>query len=132
MGNPVDVEAILCGLTDSPYEDVDPFLKSVAIMLIKNYAAIVDAFNANMSHWTFDRLNFVVRAILCLAYVHCCYVEPDTDRGVVINIAVKFAKTYCEAKDYRFVNAILDNTLPKREKEDDPSYLPEDDDSDYE
>ena len=131
MGNPVDVESILSGLCDCPYSEVDPFLKSVCIMFLKNHSTVIEAFSANMRGWTFDRLNFIVRSILCLAYVHYCYVEPDTDRGVVINIAVKFAKAYCEEKDYKFVNAILDHTLPKRKKEDDPSYIEGDDDSDY-
>jgi transcription termination factor NusB len=32
---------------------------------------------------------------------------------VVIDVAVKLAKTYLDAKDYKFVNAILDKVLTR-------------------
>ena len=40
--------------------------------------------------------------------------DDHVDKGVVIDIAVKLAKKYLSGKDYRFVNAILDNVLGER------------------
>ena len=111
MGKAIDVESILSELSDCPYEEVDTYLKAVLIFSLKNLDQIKTAFEAHMKKWTFDRLNRVVQSILILSYVHYFNVEPDVDKGVVINIAVKLAKTYADEKDYRFVNAILDNVL---------------------
>ncbi|MCR5079198.1 MAG: hypothetical protein K6B65_04720 [Bacilli bacterium] len=111
----VDVEGILSSLCDCPYEDVDPFIKSTVIMTVKHYGLAVNIFNAHMRSWTFDRLVRIERAILLLAFSHFFYVEEDVDKRVVINIAVKLAKKYCEANDYKFVNAILDNILVRKE-----------------
>ena len=49
-----------------------------------------------------------------LSCVHYLYVDPSVAKGVVIDIAIKLAKTYLNDKDYRFVNAILDKALPAR------------------
>ena len=115
MGEAIDVEAILSSLSDCEYEDVDPYLKATMISTIRNYEAIKSVFNANMRKWTFDRLNRVVASILLLSYVHFFFVEPDVDKKVVINIAVKLAKTYADEKDYKFVNGILDNVLVRED-----------------
>ena len=100
MGLDADVRGIVSGLCDLPYEECDYFVK-----------AAVAAFNAKMRGWTFDRRNRVEQSILLLAYVHYFFVEPDVDKGVVIDIAVKQAKVFLEDKDFKFVNAILDNVL---------------------
>lgn len=115
MKLPVDIESILSNLCDCPYEEVDPFIKEAVIKMVKHYQTAVDIFNAHMRRWTFDRLVRIERAILLLAYVHFFYVEEDVDKRVVINIAVKLAKKYCEPTDYKFVNAILDNILIRNE-----------------
>ena len=111
MGKAINVEDILSELSDCPYEEVDTYLKAVMIFSLKKLDEIKAAFAPHMKKWTFDRLNRVVQSILVLSYVHYFYVEPDVDKGVVINIAVKLAKTYADEKDYRFVNGILDNVL---------------------
>ena len=66
-----------------------------------------------MNKWTFERLNRVEQALLLLSYSHYFYVEPAVDKGVVIDVAVKLAKTYLDASDYKFVNAILDKVLTR-------------------
>lgn len=113
MGRKVDVEGIVSSLCDKPYEDCDYFVKAVLIYAIKYRQEAVDAFQKNMPHWQFGRLNRVTQAILLQAYVHYFYVEPDVDKAIVINIAVKHAKLYCDeqSKPHRFVNAILDKVL---------------------
>ena len=124
MGEPVDVENIISSLFEEDDEDCPFFTKAVTIMAIKKYDEIIMTFNANMRKWTFDRLNRVEQAILMLAYVHFYYVEPDVDKSVVIDVAIKLAKSYLdmgfdkvknkEKGDYQFVNAILDKTLVRK------------------
>lgn len=111
MGQPIPVEDIVSSLCELPYEECDYFVKAALIAAIKFQADIIPLFNAKMRKWTFDRLNRLEQAILLLAYVHYYYVEPGVDKGVVIDIAVKQSKSYLEEKDYKFVNAILDNVL---------------------
>lgn len=116
MKEKVDVESIVSSLCDAPYSECDYFVKATTVMAIKEYDKAVDTFNANMRKWTFSRLNRVEQAILLLSYVHYFYVDPNVDKGIVIDIAIKLAKTYLEDKDYKFVNAILDKVL-NRESE---------------
>jgi transcription termination factor NusB len=47
-----------------------------------------------------------------MSYIHYFHIE-EVDKGVVIDIAVRLAKVYLDAKDYRFVNAVLDKVLVK-------------------
>ena len=124
MGEPVDVENIISSLFEEDYKDCPFFTKAVTIMAVKKYDEIIKTFNVNMRKWTFDRLNRVEQAILMLAYVHFYYVEPDVDKSVVIDVAIKLAKSYLdmgfdkvknkEKGDYQFVNAILDKTLVRK------------------
>ena len=115
MGLDIDVQDIISSLCDLPYEECDYFVKAVLVMCLRHHDEAVAAFNAKMRGWTFDRRNRVEQAILLLAYSHFYYVDPEVDKGVVIDIAVKQAKAYLDEKDYRFVNAILDNVLKRDE-----------------
>ena len=111
MKQEIDVENIVSGLCELPYEECDYFVKASLIMAIKHYDEAVGVFNANMRKWTFDRLNRVEQAILLLSYVHFYFVDPEVEKGVVINVAIKLSKSYLSDGDYKFVNAILDKVL---------------------
>lgn len=111
MGYPVNVEEIVSSLMDLPYEECDYFVKAAVIFSLKHQQEIIAVFTEHMRNWTFDRLNRVEQAILLLSYVHYFYIDPEVDRAVVINIAVRLSKDYLGDKDYRFVNAILDKVL---------------------
>lgn len=111
MGYPVNVEEIVSSLMDLPYEECDYFVKAAVIFSLKHQSEIIAIFTEHMRNWTFDRLNRVEQAILLLSYVHYFYIDPEVDRAVVINIAVRLSKDYLGEKDYRFVNAILDKVL---------------------
>ena len=113
MGLDIDVQAIVSSLCDQPYEECDYFVKAALVMTLRHLGEAIIAFNAKMRGWTFDRLNRVEQAILLLAYVHFYFVEPDIDKGIVIDVAVKQAKRYLDSKDYKFVNAILDKLLER-------------------
>ena len=111
MGMDIDVQDIVSSLLDRPYEECDYFVKASLVMAIKHLDEAIAAYNAKMRGWTFDRRNRVEQAILLLAYVHFFYVEPEVDKAVVINIALTRAHEYLADKEYRFVNAVLDNVL---------------------
>ena len=107
----IDPMRIVSGLCDAPYEECDYFVKAALVMTLKHLDEAIAAYQEKMRGWTFDRLNMVEQAILLLAYVHYFYIDPEVDKGIVIDIALKQAKQFLEDKDRRFVNAILDNVL---------------------
>jgi|SRR5574344_1892016 transcription antitermination protein NusB len=111
MKEAIDVEAIVASACALPYEKSPLFVKAATISSIKNYAAIVGAFQPKMNKWTFDRLNRVEQSILILAYSHFFYVDEKVDKPIVIDVAVRQAKGYLDDGDYKFVNAILDKVL---------------------
>ncbi len=111
MDREVDIKGIVESLTEGSFEEGDYFLKKMLLEAVKHYGEAVKAFNCKMRKWTFDRLNRVEQAILLLAYCHFFYFEEKTDRAIIINVAVKQAKTYLEDNDYKFVNAVLDKVL---------------------
>ncbi len=111
MGEEIDIEAIVSALCDLPYEECPIYVKQIVLVTIKNLNAEISLLEKNMIKWTFDRLNRVEQAILLLSLSHYFYVDQEIDKGIVINVAVNLAKNYLDAKDYKFVNAILDKVL---------------------
>ncbi|MDD5885111.1 MAG: transcription antitermination factor NusB [Erysipelotrichaceae bacterium] len=110
-GLPLDVEEVVTGLCELPYDRCDTYVKRMFISALKHQAEIVPVYQARMTKWQFSRLNHLEQAILLLAYCQYFYGDEKTDRKIVINVAVNFAKTYLDANDYKFVNAILDKVL---------------------
>ena len=111
MGEQIDVEGIVSGLCDLPYEEAPIYVKAIVLASIRHFVEEVTLLEKNMIKWKFERLNRVEQAILLLSLSHYFYVDKEVDKGVVINIAVNMAKNYLDGKDYRFVNAILDKVL---------------------
>lgn len=110
MNQEIDVKQMLSDAYDCEFEDVPVFAQQIMIYSIKNLNEIIAAFQANMKKWSFDRLNKLEQALLILSYTHYYYIG-NVDRKIVIDIAVKLAKKFLDKEDYKFVNAILDNTL---------------------
>ncbi|MCQ2742147.1 MAG: hypothetical protein MJ239_02465 [Bacilli bacterium] len=113
MNHPIDVESIVSGLTELPYEESDYFIKAVVVNAIKHLDEAIADLSSHMTGWVFSRRDMVEQAILLLAYTHFYYVEPDVDKGVVIDIAIRFSKVYEYGNNYKFVNAVLDKTLQR-------------------
>ncbi|MFA6619958.1 MAG: transcription antitermination factor NusB [Bacilli bacterium] len=113
MKEEVDVESIVSGIYEAPYAECPYFTKAVVIAVLKNLNSEIEAYNALMKKWTFDRLNRVEQALLLLSYSQYFYVEKEVEKAAVINVAVVLAKKYLEAADYKFVNAILDKVLTR-------------------
>ena len=82
---------------------VDIYFKKILSYIIKNKNSIITEIN----QWEFDRLNYVVQAILVLAISE--FKHSKNDNAIIINEAVELTKIYCSDDDYKFVNALLDN-----------------------
>ena len=111
MGEEVDVKKAVEAATELPYEDAPRFVKEQAIAALKYLDECIALIQGHMRGWTFERLDRVEQAILINACNHFFHVEEGIDKSIVINRAVELANSYLEEKDYRFVNAILDNIL---------------------
>lgn len=106
-----DVMENISDVTGLPYEDSPLYLKELVINSLKNERLIEEDLSKYLKNWKFSRLNFCIQAILIVAVTNFKYVEERVDKAVVINVAVELAKKYGDDKDYKFVNAILDNAL---------------------
>lgn len=73
-------------------------------------AAALDALIARFSARGLDQLDAVGRAVLLLALAELKY-RPDVPHKVVIDEAVKLAKTFGAAESFRFVNAVTDKAV---------------------
>ena len=110
MGVEINVKELLERVCAAPFEEIDTFISEVVIKVIKNHEEIVAMLQANMLKWKFSRLNRIAQSILLLSVAHYRFVG-GVERGIVIDIAVRMAKRYLDSGDYKFINAILDNTL---------------------
>lgn len=110
MSENFNLEEIMEGVFEMPFNDISLFAKSVVIKSLKNINDIIEIYQANMPKWKFSRLNNLEKAILLMSYTHF-KVIGNVDRGVVIDLAVRLAKKYLDQADYKFINAILDNVL---------------------
>ena len=114
---PLNFEEVLEVVCDTPYADIDIYVKEVLLQSIKHQREIINIVEPKLNKWTFDRLNTCSQAILITTCAEYFYMDlADTDRAILINNAVKLAKKYGDDKDYRFINAVLDNILHGREK----------------
>ncbi len=110
MGVEINVKELLERVCEAPFDEIDTFISEVVIKVIKNHEEIVAMLQANMLKWKFSRLNRIAQSILLLSVAHYRFVG-GVERGIVIDIAVRMAKRYLDSGDYKFINAILDNTL---------------------
>jgi transcription antitermination factor NusB len=107
---PVDIQQLLVNFFQTPYEEIDVYIREVVIKALKNKDSIISLIEPNLKNWRFDRLNLLTQSIFLLSVSHFLYVK-EVDKKIVIDNAVKLAKKYVDVKDYAFVNAILDKVL---------------------
>lgn len=104
------------GLVDLVYDetysqvpfDVD-FLRIYAAAL-KNQDGIVEAINAFLDGWTFDRLSVVTQAIILVCFSEAAVLKV-TPKPVAINEALTIAKEYIDSKEARYLNAVLERSI---------------------
>lgn len=65
-----------------------------------------DAIGAASDHWTIDRMPVIDRAILRLGLYELRN-SPGTPSAVIVNEAVRLAKTYSTQRSGSFVNGVL-------------------------
>jgi len=109
----INFEETVSEVCEKPYQDCDIFLKELLIKSLKNEKEIIALISKYLKKWKFERLNTCIQAILIEAVANYKYCE-NSEKAIVINIAVKLAKKYAEPDDYKFVNAVLDNCLNER------------------
>lgn len=109
MDEVFSLEDIMEGVYMTTYDEIPYFSKEIVIKSLKDVNEIKAVFQANMPKWRFDRLNALERAILLMSYTNA-KVE-QTEKRVVIDVAVRLAKKYLDKDDYKFVNAILDKII---------------------
>ena len=109
MDKEFSVEEIMTSVFGVEYDEISFFAKEIVIKSLSHINEIKQVFQERMPKWNFDRLNLLEQAILVMSYTHMQ--TQDTDKRIIINIAVKLAKNYLDKDDYKFVNAILDKTL---------------------
>ena len=112
LGNEYDIKEVISNNMELPFEDVDIYLRHVVVSAIAHKQQAINTFTPNLKKWRFERLSLLLRSLLILSYAQYYHLtNSDMDKKVIINVAVNLAKTYLEKDDYKFVNAILENTL---------------------
>ena len=109
MDKEFSVEEIMTSVFGVEYDEISFFVKEMVIKSLSHINEIKKVFQDRMPKWNFDRLNLLEQAILIMSHTH--RQTQDTDKRIIINIAVKLAKTYLDKDDYKFVNGILDKVL---------------------
>lgn len=109
----INFEETLSSICNLPYEECDVYLKEVLLKALKNEPKIIAYVQKFLRNWEFRRLNSTIQSILILAVSEYYLIDEKIDRAVIINNAVKLAKRYGDGgeKDYKFVNAVLENCL---------------------
>lgn len=109
MNEEFSLEDTMSSVFAMDFEDISYYSKAIVIKTLSHVNEIKQIFQEKMPKWSFDRLNVVEQSILLMSYTH--FHEEKVDKKIVIDIAVRLAKKYLDADDYKFVNAILDNIL---------------------
>lgn len=109
----INFEETLSSICNLPYEECDVYLKEVLLKALKNESKIIAYVQKFLRNWEFRRLNSTIQSILILAVCEYYLIDEKIDKAVIINNAVKLAKRYGDGgeKDYKFVNAVLENCL---------------------
>lgn len=80
------------------------------VELLKNIEMNEDRYildiNLFLKDWTFERLAYVDQAILLLAIAEMNLKQDDV--AVIIDEAIRLAKTYSDDEAYAYINAVLD------------------------
>lgn len=106
------------GLTEFVWHDADgdeefSFARLLVTGTLERIDNVDEAIRRNLTHWTFDRLAAVDRAILRVS-VYCLIAQPDIPSQVTIDEAIELAHEMSTDEAYKFVNGVLDAVLRER------------------
>ncbi len=110
LNKEIDFKKSIEEVTGVSYDDADYFLKILLVKALKYEKETIEYVSTYLNNWKFERLNFCIQSILILSVTNYKYLDI-MDKAVIVNVAIKLAKKYGEANDYKFVNAILDKCL---------------------
>lgn len=105
-----DPRELIEEVSDIPYEEVSVFVKETVVKVLIHQVELIESIKPNLTNWKLERMNKVLISILLLALAEAKYIE-GTIKAAIIDVAVNLTKKYCDEKDYRFVNAILDKMI---------------------
>lgn len=105
-----DPRELIEEVSDIPYDEVSVFVKETVIKVLIHKDELIESIKPNLTKWKLERMNKVLISILLLALAEAKYIE-GTIKAAIIDVAVNLTKKYCDEKDYRFVNAILDKMI---------------------
>lgn len=112
MKIPYDIKDMISNNLDSSFDDADLFIKQIVVSSMAHKEEIINAISANLIKWSYQRLEYLTKAILFLAYVLYYYnYSNKVDKKVAINVAVKLAKKYTNGDTYKLINGVLDKIL---------------------
>ena len=107
-----DATEVLCNVFEvEKIDDVPLYAKALYSLGLDHYDELVSLISSHLEGWIFERIDNVAKAILFTSLSEGLYVK-GAPRAVVINEGVKLAKNFCKDKDYRFINAVLDKSIP--------------------
>lgn len=110
-----DATEIINGIYDvDDINDVPKFSKAIYALALDHIEEIEKTIQSHLVNWVFDRLDDVAKAILVGGISEGLYVRL-APRKVVINEWVKLSKQFLKVNDHRFINAVLDKSIPEFE-----------------
>ena len=115
--NPEGAEAFASSRYKPDDEESSAYAEGIIKSVIANREAIDALISSHLKkNWSLDQLNKVDKNILRLAIAEFKFPAADEkpDCAIVINEAVKLAKTYGGDRSYRFINGILDKIFQEK------------------
>lgn len=115
--NPEGAEAFASSCYKPDDEESSAYAEGIIKSVIANREAIDALISSHLKkNWSLDQLNKVDKNILRLAIAEFKFPAADEkpDCAIVINEAVKLAKTYGGDCSYRFINGILDKIFKEK------------------
>lgn len=89
-----------------PLESMPPKARRLVEGVVEHTDQLDLALEAASDHWSVGRMPVIDRAILRLGLFELRH-EPNTPAAVVVNEAVRLAKTYSTQRSGAFVNGVL-------------------------
>ncbi len=112
----IDVEKQIENIYGEKYSDIDIFVREILIKGLLHKDFCINLLEQYLKDWKFSRLNYCVQAILLLATTNYFFLK-NTEKAIIINVAVHLTKKYGDKQDFKFLNAVLDRCLDDSNKQ---------------
>ena len=86
--------------------DESPYIVNTLRDIEAHEDRYIESINQHLHQWSFERLSYVEQAILLVAWSEL--ERHEDDKAVIIDEAIKLAKTYSDESSYPYINAVLD------------------------